>query len=240
MNHVEFDRLFCLAKTSLMPDISCRISALHAEVYHGQGEHPEANASTEDPKPIPAVSNDYREPLHITRSGRFVPSLFLAGRKLVVNERIYRKLRKIKNIVGEQVVFEKLVDLPMPKLGDMSYYDRDVPYKDDPLPMHEYGYLDDVPEFHKKIGHYYEILPALPRDLLDAEIEWKEVLPNFGSYPGTTMAACKPKKIAREVMERFPIYKSGIWFLRQDIFTIIAPHLDLDYFAVDMMQYNKI
>ncbi len=234
----QFDWLYFIANINVNPDMSCRVSALHKEVFHGQGNYPMSSTSEEEFKPVPAASNDYREPLHITRSGRFVPPIFMAGRSLVVNETIFNELKKISGIVAEQVVFEKLVDLPMPALGDMSYYDRDLRYKEDPHPRHEYEYLEDNQHFQESIGAYYSILSGIPRDLDDKEYEWKTVNPTFSKYLRPSRYGTQ--KICHKVIEQFPVYRSGFLFVRQDVFQIIAPYLNLDYFAIDVIDYDKL
>lgn len=235
------DYIFFLTSNRQMPDASNRISILHTEVFHGVGNYPEADQlekEGQDFPPIPGITNDYREPLHITRSGVFIPSVFILSGSLVVSQEVFDKLKKINNIEGEPVIFEKLVDLPMPALGDMSWYTRDLPYSDDPDPVHEYDCLEDVPLLHKKAGAYYEILGAIRRDLPKDQWPLQTVKLNFGRYfSGWTYS---DPEVSRALLEKYPIISGVNIILRGDVFAIIAPYLDLDYFAIDVISADKI
>lgn len=236
------DYIFFVAMNVQMPDISNRIGALHWEVFHGQGRHPEADLIEEqDPlgfPPIPGITNDYREPLHITRSGVFIPPIFKISRSLVVSQAVFDKIKHLKNIEGVPVVFEKLVDLPMPALGDMSWYTRDLPYADDPDPLHEYEYLEDVPALHQKAGNYYEILGVIRRDLPKDEWELQSVKLNFGRYFSPT--SIPAPELSNALLEKYPVISGSRVVLRGDLFAILAPYLDLDYFAIDVISVDQI
>lgn len=55
------------------------------------------------------------------RSGRFVPDVFGSSfTLLVVSPKVREALSSLPNIGFNEVVFEQLVDLPMPRLGDFS------------------------------------------------------------------------------------------------------------------------
>lgn len=224
-----------------MSDISNRISILHTEIFHGLGNHPEADQREregQDFPPIPGISNNYREPLHLTRSGTFIPAIFIVSGSFVVSREVFGKIKHVNNVEGEPVVFEKLVDLPMPALGDMSWYTRDLPYSDDPDPVHEYDYLEDDPLLHQKVGTYYELLGANRRDLPKDQWPLQKVTLNFGRYFSGWMSSYA--EVSKTVLERYPIIAGASIILRGDIFEIIAPYLDLDYFAIDVISADKI
>ena len=232
----EQKMIYFLKKTVGTPDVSYRITPLHQEVFHGQGYYPMASRSLEEFAPIPGVTNSYREHLHITRSGVFVPQMFKAGWSLVVSQEIYNRIKGIDGIIGEQVIFEKLVDLPMPRIGDMSWYGASRKYAE-PNPKHEYSYLEDVPELHRRVGVYYEILRAIPGDFRMRGREIR-VETSFGRYHDRE----RPRMVDVYVdhITRYPFIGSSVWTIRQDLFQELAPYIDLDYFAIDAIDQSTI
>ena len=122
------ERIFCVERALHLPDDSCRTGALHNEVYHGRACRPVTDSLVFSDSPLPShlgVTNSNREPLQITRSGGFVPHVFIPQHgSMVVSSEVSDKLQQIPNIETLPVQFDRLVNLPMPSLGDMSWYDR--------------------------------------------------------------------------------------------------------------------
>lgn len=240
----ECSQVFFLSKRFMLPDSSCRTGALHFEVFHGQGKFPLAekicaNSGDENTLvPIPAASNSYREPLHLTRSGTCLPDIFCPNSFLVVSVQVYEKIKNINGVVGEKVKFDKLVNLPMPALGDMSYYEREHPYRNDPDPRNEYRYMRKLQIAPQDEPVYYHILPAIPRDIAGKFNDLKDVSLDFGRYAGAI--ANKLEMISKKLIDKYPIYLSDCFVFREDVFRLIAPFIDLDYFAIDLMPYNEL
>lgn len=238
MSSSSFDCVFCVKDSMRMSDWSQRVGALHYFVYHGKATRPETDRQyhewhlmDEKPRfdslpPYPGVTNTNRERLHVTRSGTFVPSVFIPNfTEIVVSEDLFDGLHKLPNIEGLPVYFEKLVELSMPKLGDFSWYDEEHPYED-PDPINEFDVRDDVADLHDHIGIRYELLGARYQDLKN-EYEFVDAPLDFGNYCGG--APNQTEKLSWKAMEKYPLIGS---LMRPDLFSILAPHLDLDYFSV--------
>lgn len=235
----DFDCVFCVKDSMRMPDWSHRVGALHYYVYHGKATRPETDRQyhewhlmDEKPPfdslpPHPGVTNTNRERLHVVRSGAFVPPVFIPNfQEFIVSKDVFERASKLPNIEGLPVYFERLVDLPMPALGDFSWYDRAVrPYRD-PDPRHEFEIRDNIPALHTRIGIRYELLGSTYHDLKN-EYEFVDAPLDFGNYCGS--APNQTEKLSWKAMEKYPLIGS---LMRPDLFSILAPHLDLDHFSI--------
>jgi len=108
---------------------------------------------------------------------------------LVVSERLRQQCATLKGIRFRPVVFDRLVDVAMPPLGDPG-----------PDPGSVYSLVDewfeqlpDVKEFHDTIGRFYHVLVPdcyeLPGTRTHAELmaskdEEKSISIDFGTYFG--------------------------------------------------------
>lgn len=205
--------------------VSGRTCSYHRSIYHGMQSHPETLRHAEVP---PTITNRNREPLHVRRSGRFVPKIWFGCAALIVADDVKTRLERLPNTEFLPVVFDRLTDIPMPALGDFSWYER-ITYPPGPEPDYELETKPDVPEFHSSIGRYWEILSVNRHELDSQPLDWCQVEINFGSYSG---ALSEDVLVSVSLLREYPFVWSDAFQIREDAFAIIAPYLDLDYFAI--------
>ena len=104
-------------------DVRKRTGGVHQGVYHGCGKY--LGESWEKKRAgewqRPALSNSNRERLRVSRSGQFVPQVWCpTAFDMVVSARVRNQLLDLQGIEFQPVVFEKLVDLPLPPIADFS------------------------------------------------------------------------------------------------------------------------
>lgn len=104
--------------------------------------------------------------------------------------------------------------------------------------MHEYDYLDNLPELHDAMGKFYEILCAIPRDIKPKFNDLASVPLAFGRYSQISQKTIN--NISKNLVYEYPAYYSGCFVFREDVFQMIAPYFDLDYFAIDLMPFDKL
>lgn len=238
-------RVYVVERNSPFWELGKRVSALHNTVYHGVGYYP--MIAFPDLDWHPAVTNDNRELLHIARSGRFLPAVFGSSFTfLVVSPEVRKALSSLENVGFNDVVFEQLVDLPMPELGDFSWYKRKDTRKYDHHPDNFLQSRPHVPEFEKRVEGYRQLLPAnyqnIAKDYTDVEF----VTPDFGSYArvssiGTYADLKENSKIpvSKKMLEKYPIIQTPHFLFREDAFAAIAPFLDLDYYAIAVIVFSE-
>ncbi len=222
-------RMYFVDRKIISYSSSKRASVLHMRVFHGRSSYPDERV-TQDWRP-PALTNRNRNPVHISRSGRYVPPIFGdRSYELIVNETIKERLSRLPNVEFVEVVFERLIDWSMPALGDFSEFDTDPPR--DVVKESEQKLLTapDVPEFHRTIGRYYSLLGANLHDMKGMYDDIQEIQVNFGSYVPPTMSM-EPIVSARALND-YPFLWGNVHIFREDAFEIIAPYLDLDYYGI--------
>jgi hypothetical protein len=174
-----------------------RVCDLHDTVFHGIGYYPTQEAwkhsseikgkrcfvkDTPDLDWRQAVTNDNRELLYIARSGRFFPPVFstsILASTIVLSPEVQKALSSLRNVAFNDVVFEHLVDLPMPKLGDFSWYKRDDIDKYDCHSDIFLWSLPHVPEFEKGVEGYRQLLPANFQNIAKDYTDFELVTPDF-------------------------------------------------------------
>lgn len=211
-----------------------RNSVYHASVFNGVIHHVGRDQPGWSP---PATTNSNRQPAHISRSGRFVPPVFGdAIYDVIVSEAVRQRLAKLANVEFNPVVFERLVDVPMPALGDFTWADQErdhsaPDYETRQLnPDYEFTALPDVPEFHRSIGKYYSLVVPALYEVEDHYSDIMEVMPDWGSYHDAREP--EPVKLSEKLLSQSPIILSDTFAFREDAFALIAPYLDLDYYAI--------
>lgn len=255
-------QIYLVQEHSFFFNLCKRTSSLHDTVFHGIGYYPtyevwerasgiEGKRCTVKDIPDrdwrPAVTNKTRESLHIARSGRFLPPMFatsLLARTLVISPELQKVLSPLRNIAFNDVVFEHLVNLPMPKLGDFSWYDRDDIDKYDDHPGIYLWSLPHVSEFEKDVEGYRQLLPA---NFYNIEEEFEDIeyfTPDFGSYAHVTSFGTladssdnREVPVSKKMMEKYPIVQTPRFIFREDAFEMIAPFLDLDYYAIARFEF---
>lgn len=224
---------FLTPVSSFFFDHQYRTTWLHSIIYHGTVDYVKpktlGNAVSEC-NPVP----DYTSHLSVSRSGVFVPEIWAPNSvELVVSESIANQLSQISGIRFRDVAFSKLVDLPMPALGDDISWNRPGPIN----PDIEFNELPDRPEMRYKLGKFKAI--ACPRIyLIRKQIEDKQRLRlNFGSYADGEYVSKSTKSstsvlFSRNLIESSPIFWDDVFIFREDAFSIIAPHINRDYFWI--------
>jgi len=101
-----------------------QMDTVHDQLFHG-------NAIRADAPTDPAeygqgtwshsVGDDLSHPLLLTRSGVFVPPLFMTAVALVARDDLYQRIRHFPNLSFADALPKKLVNLWKP-IGDFSFY----------------------------------------------------------------------------------------------------------------------
>jgi hypothetical protein len=243
-------RIYVVEQDAPFHDWSKRAGALHWDVFHGLGDYPTLlqwipkSAVNERGERYligfppdwawPGVTNQNREPLHIRRSGRFVPAVFSPSfTELIVSPRVREVLQKLPHVGFNEPVFEQLVDLPLPELGDFSWFERRDLRKYDGLTNKYLASLPHVAEFEKAVAGYTQLLPANSNDIASEYHDTRSVPVNFGSYHYLTSPREVP--VSCEMLKDYPIVQTPHFLFREDAFAKIAPFLNLDFYAIAVL-----
>ena len=162
-------RIYVIERNFGAYDWCKRVGALHDLVFHGIGEY--RSLAEWKPYPIineegersvavrppewrwPGTTNTNREPLHVARSGEFVPDVFGSMFTFfVVSAKVREALSSFPNVAFNRVIFEHLVDLPMPSLGDFSWIERDDLDRYKSVPKNLIRTLPHVAKFEKVVA----------------------------------------------------------------------------------------
>jgi len=215
---------------------SARTNVFHTKMFHGQLEPRGPVAATSQEH---FLGSDVSQPLCVRRNGWRVPDVFepvLGG--LIVSERVRRELEDLPHVEFLEVVFTKLVDYPY-YAGDFSYYDRPE-FLHDPVgedPERLLDRLPDVPEMHKTIGRYYELVLARHWQVKDRYPDLVKAY--FQTSPLVTVETHEID-LSTELLSDYPILNviEGIMF-RADVFERVERFIDWDYFAKSPVTYKK-
>lgn len=200
-----------------------RVSAAHSEIYHGHC------VKDRDLGKYPKLTNNDRRPLRIMRSIGIVPRVQMPARQLIVDAHLMSELSQIGGTQFLPVEFDRLVDIALPEVGDFSKMNAfvDAQIAGDTGLM--YKSVPDHPDYYRSIGPFYQVLCAGLHDLKGDYSDFVQVKPEWGSYVGNNAS---PYDVSGTMSMRYPFVTTGPLILREDAFKIIAPHLNLDYFAV--------
>ncbi|WP_417849954.1 hypothetical protein [Thalassoglobus sp.] len=211
-----------------------RTTPLHVSVFAGATAANTIESSTvmeDDGSVVVNVSGDVR----MVRSGKFVPSLFMQlSTTLILSETIKEQLKKLGAKVFTPVVFEKLVDIDMPPIGDDTWF-QSVTYPPGPEPDFELFTRPDVPDFHKKIEDYYVLECPTIYGIRKKLPDIRRVTANFGSF------RCEERErvlVSKRLLQDHPVIWDSSFVFREDAFAVIAPYLDLDYFSIARAQID--
>jgi hypothetical protein len=197
------------------------IRAFHSDMFHGLSER-DGKEWPHDPH-VWANTESFT-PLQISRTIRRVPEISRPGCHLVVSERLADRLRRFQNIRLAPVVFKRLVDVEWEK-GDMSWFD-------------EWGSTDpcqilrtqpDLPEFHDRIGSFFEVQTYRLKDILDRYPSAKEVTIELRTPPMQEMESIR---LSPEMLTDYPmLWWRGI-IVNPEVFDVFDDSLDHDFFIV--------
>jgi hypothetical protein len=161
---------------------------------------------------------------------------------LVVSERLREQCATLKGIRFRPVVFDRLVDVAMPPLGDPG-----------PDPGSVYSLVDewfeqlpDVKEFHDTIGRFYHVLVPdwyeLPgrrthAELMASKDEEKSISIDFGTYFGRS----RPDfPVIPRLLREYDIYSAGMTLcMTAAAFRVLCEHINPDYFLVSYRSLRR-
>lgn len=225
---------YFIAKQADAPP-STRVTVQHLVIFHGVGTYPDRN-SPDWVRPSPR--NTSRGPLHIIRSGRYVPPVFApTAIDFAINDSVRRKLVKhVKTIEFGEVVFEHLVDVEMMPLGASSIDGEATRVSTDTLLMSE-----DVAEFHETVGRYSTILAPSPSSPEYSDVD------DYQEVDGPIWGSCFSRlpgrgcRVSTTLLKEYGLHLApgaGI-AMREDVFEIIIPFVDLDCFKIAFSDLDR-
>ena len=125
-------------------------------------------------------------------------------------------------------MFERLVDLKLPALGDIVKGELLAPVQ----ALAIMNALPDEPRYHESAPKYFYVLCPRFSELEDSLPDAKYIEMNFGRYYSLHPKTKLPLSV--ELLKRHPMYNAGPYFvLSEECFTEICPYLDLDYYYID-------
>ena len=184
-----------------------RIGRQHSQVYHGISKW-----------------NGTMTALQVIRSGVYAPRCWWGENSLVVDARLAHLMESTFSISTFPVVFDKLVDLPMPALGTNLSHGKGEAPEDDLLQE-----LPDISELHSKIGVYRYLVPEdYPRST--QQTDEKELPIKFGAYNGVPDVTVR---FSQSFGEAHPLVRFGaVLQLNETLFEFLCTHLTPDFFAI--------
>ncbi len=219
------DYVYFVTRSNRHINYTKRVSNFHRLVYHGTRTYLSETEQAGLNKP--ALSNSNRERMHISRSGRFVPSVFSpSSNELVISEDIRFRGLGSGEVEFQPVVMEHLVDLPMPEIGE-----RELPDPSHEEPGKKYlAAMPHQPQLEESIGKYHQILMPIHIEMKDRLDDTEKVKPEFGNY----YSGRRTVPLSRKLLQRYAMYDAGssYFVLSEEAFTVIGPFLDLDYYAI--------
>ena len=199
---------------------SKRLSAFHYDMFHGEIRRCGVKYPHE---PDATLENTLREPLEVSRNVRSVPDLFCPSRNFVVSRALRQKIEGVRNIEFLAVKIVKFIDYPYAP-ADFSFYDD--PICVDPEELFEL--LPDVPEFHERIGPYYEVLTAGTKDVAGQYESLKPISVYIGPSEYDERVE---ERLSEQMMTDYPILR-GEWamLLNDAVFQLIKDDIDWEFF----------
>jgi hypothetical protein len=206
-----------------------RITPFHCAVFHGliqrAGFTP---VETSIKAPFPSPFNGYRIELEIIRSGRIFPDIVLPVGTLLVTERVKAKWETIAHIELLETRTIKLVDLPMPNIGDLSWNDRMFPIVDSTHPHCAFYADEDEPGLHRAAPAYWEVLLPTTAMLADNYRTAEERIVSFSSDDSDD----EPVSVllSKVMLQEWPIVWWDVPIVRDDVLDLVAPYCDWNFF----------
>ena len=212
-------------------NVGWRVGLFHGEVFHG---HTDAGPVVSAAGTAHAELGEYRL-YHISRSGRFVPDVFSGIGYFIVSPRVQQALKGVPKLHFLPVVFEHLVDLPMPRLGDFSW--RKSPAAD----RYDYSGIDMIrdmphqPQFEKAVQGYRRLYV---RDIVERYADKRTVRVSPYKYDEYYPHPPREITVSRTMLSEFHAIpcENAISVYSEAVFKRIAPFLDLDYYAIDVLR----
>lgn len=226
--------IYAVKKAIPLRWIGFRVGELHEGVFHGSIYHIDEPPTKGDAY-VDEQGRIARAPFHATRSGAFVPDVFCGGLRLVVSPRVQAALAPLPGVQFEPVVFEHVVDLPMPALGDMSWYESPMFLKYDGDPVSWMRTMPHSPRLAEKLEGYKRLNPVMYsyRKELDrpADTAMVRLCPSkFDQHDDSYLCEISPTMI-RKLNVLY--YDGSLLVFSKPAFKAIAPYLDLEYYAIE-------
>lgn len=235
---------YLVSSSSPMHNMSWRVGSLHAGVFEGGSYYLDNTPADEEEVARRRSSSgrptsSRRDLVHIIRSGAYVPDVFwVTGGDFVVSPRVQQRLAKCKGCIDyKEVVFEKLVDVPMPALGDFSWYESEECYRFHGYPEEYFKSLPHVPAFEDRFRGYKQLDARFNRDVAAEFNDLRPYRVRLRSYCDEN----RPTKVhlSKAALREYPVIWDNERVFREDAFAQIAPFLDLDYFLIDRIKVTS-
>lgn len=198
------------------------IKLFHYNMFHGLGER-DGKESPHDTRVF--ANTDSPSPLLISRTVRHIPDICQPSRHLVVSQCYAKELEQLPHVRLMPVTFKRLVDVDYAK-GDMSWLEKWGPV--DPCEL--LRTLDDVSEFHKRVGRYYEVQCYRWRDAVEQYPIAQEITIEEGTPP---LQETDVIRLSSNMLEDFPIINFGTSvILSKRAFQILSDGIDRDFFII--------
>ena len=199
----------------------------HSVMFHGDGRRPGSLLARY------TLGDDLEHPMHIRRSGTFVPPLFspTPGR-LAVTDTVRDSIARVtENVQFLRIEVDKVVDLAVAK-GDFSMREAALADRYGPNLDTLLDRLPDIPGLHEQIGPFYEVIVPRASDRVN-EFSHANIV-DIGLYMGPRDDDCLTTHICTDMLEVYPIVSAPklCWVVRDDVFEILDPFIDRDYYIV--------
>lgn len=202
-----------------------QVAEFHHVMFHGVAERPGAQKYTPEEY---GVGRGATLPLSIARPGNFFPPVCMPQSNLVVNSDIAAALRKIENIRLLPVTFASLFEIRYAK-GDMWWY--------------EHGQHQDPTEFARKAPNKRHKFDPVPDYFEVIAVRYQDVQVNldkchrFRLTPvRSDLAEDADFRASDSLFDQCPVIWNGFTIIAENVFRILEPHLDRDFFSVSEAQ----
>ncbi|MEZ6032750.1 MAG: hypothetical protein R3C17_06645 [Planctomycetaceae bacterium] len=196
-----------------------RVGARHRHIFNGVGTFPARQGQLSWAKP--SLGNSNRARLHITRSGEFIPHMTSPHiGTLVVSDVVRARLSRFDGIEFLPVVFERLVDLKLPPLGDQSINEMLASSQATDL----MNSMPDEPRYHESAPEYFYVLCPELEEVEETLSDVKLIDTMFGRYQTIHLKSKIPLSV--ELLRKHPMYRAHhlqYFVLSEDCFQEIAP-----------------
>jgi hypothetical protein len=169
--------------------------------------------------------------------------------RFVVSDQVKRGLTGLRNIAFQEIKFKKLIDFPY--YPGECWFSTDwlqerFPEKlasiaDDEEAINDlasdagsiYTLVDDVPNAHRRVPRYYEVLTWRHRDVIGQWPDAPEITALL-SHPGEEKyGRLFTERVTAEMSKTYPIlWSPEAHILSDDAFAIMGDYFDRDYFAI--------
>lgn len=235
--------VYLLSRATPMHNRSWRVGPLHQTVYNGESYYLDNSPADEEEikrrrSSSGRPTSKRRDLAHIIRSGAFVPDVFwVIGEELVVSPRVQRRLAKCRGCIDyKEVVFEKLVDVPMPALGDFSWLESKEWYRFGSL-EESFKSLPHVPRFESRFRGYRHLDARFGRDVANEFNDLRPYRVWLRSYCDWMQPTTV--RLSDAALREYPVIADNELVFREDAFAQIAPFLDLDHFLIDRLEVTS-